>query len=870
MKLLFFLTMFCLLSCTDNKESPRQQLNINREWKFRLGDLEQDQLNLIDYSTWEDASLPHSFSIPYFLDNNVYQGYGWYYKEIEIPEEWMNKNISLEFEGAFIETELFVNSIEVGKHVGGYTGFNFDISKYIKPGKNKIAIRINNLWKPDVAPRAGDHQFSGGIYRDVYLNISDKLHIDWQGVFIQTPSVSKSEATCLALIEVKNNYQDNKEFTLVTQVLSPQGELLSTTKTATTLDAHQQIKINQVLPNINRPQLWSPDSPNLYTSKSSIYIGDEEIDRYDVSFGIRKFEWTADKGFFLNDKPFYIKGVNVHQDQAGWGDAVTNAAIYRDVQLIKDAGFNAIRGSHYPHDPAFSKACDEIGLLLFQESVLWGMGGSSGDRGWGTPPSSCYPTDPTDQNKFNLSVLSQLKEMIDSHKNHASIAAWSMCNEPFFTDSSTDSAMRDLLNQLTDSARAWDPTREVAIGGSQRKGIDRLGNGAIAFYNGDGASRTEFQDPKVPNLVSEYGSTTTYRPGEFAPGWGDILSAPEPNNDPFNPPAWRSGQIIWCGFDHGTVGGVGLATMGLIDYFRLPKRAYYWYQDAYKNNNPNPQEPIWPTKGIPSKVKLEATNYEFQNTNGTDDAQLILTILDKDGNHISNNVPVTLKIISGPGEFPTGRSIEFAPPSDSEASDISIRDGQAAISFRSYHAGTTVIEASSDGLTSSKIQIKTNGAPQWQEGITQPVKDRPYRRYVKETSKPNSATELLLAQNRPSWVSSSSKDSNKAFANDGDETTVWTPAKDDKQRWWKLGLEATYSIDKIQVVLPDDKPYKFSIAVSKDDKNWKTVVDSQTESKERIRLFSGEFGKEIAFIKIIFNSDEAALAEIYVGGVNEN
>jgi hypothetical protein len=267
-----------------------------------------------------------------------------------------------------------------------------------------------------------------------------------------------------------------------------------------------------------------------------------------------------------------------------------------------------------------------------------------------------------------------------------------LCNEPFFTSGSTDDAMKRLLNLETASARKWDPSREVAIGGAQRKSIDKLGKGAIAFSNGDGASRSDFQNPGVPNMVSEYGSTSCNRPGSFSPGWGDLSNGN-------NRPVWRSGQVIRCGFDHGTVGGTALATMGLIDYFRLPKRAYYWYKEAYKDGQTSPTEPVWPQSGTPAKLKLTASTTTISANDGTDDAQIIVTVEDANGTHVSNNVPVKLQIVHGPGEFPTGTSIQFMPESTDQSSDITIRDGQAAIAFRSYDGGKTVIKATADNLS---------------------------------------------------------------------------------------------------------------------------------------------------------------------------
>lgn len=182
-----------LHSAAYSVDFVRLKRNINREWKFVLSDIKGAEVTDFNDGDWQNISLPHSFSIPYFMWSKIYNGYGWYRKVIDIPTEWKDKNVTLEFEGSFIETEVYINGTYLGKHIGGYTGFFFDITRYLNAGKNVIAVRVNNLWKPDVAPRAGDHQFSGGIYRDVYLNVTDKLHVDVYGTFAYTAAISKKK-----------------------------------------------------------------------------------------------------------------------------------------------------------------------------------------------------------------------------------------------------------------------------------------------------------------------------------------------------------------------------------------------------------------------------------------------------------------------------------------------------------------------------------------------------------------------------------------------------------------------------------------------------------------------------------------------------
>ncbi len=842
----------------------RSRENINREWTFTFGNPADAETVGFDDTKWQRTNLPHSFSIPYFMGEEVYQGYGWYRKNLDIKPSWIGKNINLQFEGAFLETEVYVNGSYVGKHVGGYTGFDFDITPYIHAGRNLIAVRVNNIHKPDVAPRTGDHQFSGGIYRDMYLNITDPIHVDVNGTFVRTSDVTTESARINVLSDIINTSDEAADLEITTAILSPKGKKLSSVKTSSHIMPGKVVTVSQNLPVVKSPELWAPEHPSLYKAVTTVSRHGKQLDRYETSFGIRDFKWTAENGFFLNGKKYFLRGANVHQDQAGWGDAVTNAAARRDVKMIKDAGFNCIRGSHYPHDPAFAQACDELGIILFMENAFWGMGGSAGDRtDFGCPPPSCYPVNPAFQDNFDRSVLSQLKEMITIHRNSASIAAWSLCNEAFFTDNCTDERMKALLNQCTDSARAWDPIRQVAIGGCQRKGLDKLGKGAIAFYNGDGA---DFDYPGVPVLVSEYGSYDVDRPGRFESGFRNLEEKSyEGDGDPWNPPAWRSGHVIWCGFDHGTIGGRRLGTMGIIDYFRIPKREYYWYKEAYNNENPNPEEPQWATEGVPAKLSLSSEKTTLLSTDGTDDTQLLITVLDKEGHHISNSVPVTLEIVSGPGEFPTGRSIRFMPASNNEESDIRIADGLAAIAFRSYHGGKTVVKASSPGLEDAFITLTTKGTPVWREGKDIAVANRPYQRYASGLLK-ISSTDLLLAKNRPSWVSSWQEGAGNLNANDGDPSTNWLPATDDSKPWWRLDLEAAYNINGIRVELPNDKYAHYIIEVTANGSDWHTVVESTQKGKKQ-HFQCAEH--QVSGVRISFfpDSEQFGLAEVMIGGV---
>lgn len=840
-----------LTSITLFANGGREKTLLNNEWKFKLGNIYEAQKSNYPDDKWETIGLPHSFSIPYFLSQQFYVGYGWYRKTINIDKDQLKKQVSIEFEGVFQVAELFINGKEVGRHEGGYTGFSINISEQLKVGKNTIAIRVNNLWNPQIAPRAGEHVFSGGVYRNVYLVFTNSVHIDWYGTSVTTPTVSNKEASVKVKTDVVNAGKKNKTVQLISEIYSPSNNLVSTTTSSVKIEAGQTVQISQTYPPITSPQLWDIDNPKQYILIQKIVEGNKTIDVFETKFGIRQFEWTADRGFFLNGRHLYLKGANVHQDHAGWGDAVTNSAMFRDLKMLKDAGFNFIRGSHYPHSPAFSKACDDLGLLFWAEGVIWGTGGFAETDGYWN--SSAYPIYEKDRKGFHDSAKQQLTELIRIHRNHPSIIAWSMSNEPFFTKTETMNFMKELLTETVELSHQLDATRPAAIGGAQRPiGKDRIDLlGDIAGYNGDGGIIADFQNPGIPNLVSEYGSTTAVRPGGYDPGWGELTK-----NNTQHGVAWRSGHAIWCAFDHGSIAGSALGKMGIVDYFRLPKRAWYWYRNEYNNIAP----PEWPQEGIAAKLSISSDKTRDIKTDGTDDAFLTINVLDKQGKLITNSPDVTLRIISGPGEFPTGSSITF-----SKNSDITILEGAAAIELRSYYAGETWIEATSYGLERALIKLEFAGGKPWSPSI--PRFERPYKRFNNSEEKLKTYS---FGKNNPTFTSSAIEGHTGGMATDTQTGTWWEPSQSDKEPTWILDSERNLNITEVKYQFNGEINYKYRIETSEDKENWITAWDfsnnQKTQSTIHLKAINPTQGRFVRFIFSQNNTSIPQLSEVEVIG----
>ena len=694
--------------------------NFNQSWKFRRADVSGAEATAFDDSAWENVGLPHSFSLPYFMASSFYVGYGWYRKHFSVPSSWTGKNVSLEFQAAFHQTEIYVNGTKVGEHIGGYNGFSIDITSAIKTGDNVVAVRLNNRWNARIPPLTGDHTFQGGLYRNVFVVVTDPLHVTWYGTWVTTPTLATNSglsSTVAIKTEVRNKRPAAVNATLKTDIVDKDGRVVATISSQQQIAVGQTVTFDQTTPAISNPSLWHPDHPTMYRALSYLSDGTGTIDEFTTPFGFRWFSWSASQGFFLNGSHYWIQGANLHQDHAGWGAGVTDAALTRDVKMVKDAGMNFIRGSHYPKAPAFVEACDQLGLLFMSENNFWGGFGGAG--GW--PYNGAYPTTSADFAAFDANVLASLTDMIRINRNHPSIVVWSMGNENFFNGGPADRVIA-LLRSSVALTHQLDPPptgRPAAIGGAQaRIGSTEPGTlGDIAAYNGDGVG---YDNPGIPNMVSEYGAdVSTIRPGNYDPGWNNLTVM----NGMAAKPAWRSGISRWCMFDYGSHMGNQYINSGIVDYFRIPKRSYYWYRNSYANVPP----PTWPTSGTAAGLKLTSSTATLSAVDGTQDAWLLVTVVDSTGKPISNNVPVTLTIKSGPGEFPTGPSITFTPPGGGSASDIGIRDGQAAIEFRTYYSGASVIEATSPGLASSSVTITSQGSPVWVEGTSPKVAPRPYQ-----------------------------------------------------------------------------------------------------------------------------------------------
>ncbi|MEM8523823.1 MAG: glycoside hydrolase family 2 TIM barrel-domain containing protein [Bacteroidota bacterium] len=420
---LFFQTHSFAQSQIGFIENPRQKISLNQSWKFHLGDPDATFYEQkTDDTDWESIHVPHTLELTSLnlddspdtkLQETFQRKVGWYRRNIQVADS--ERKVFLEFEGAHQVTTLWVNGKKVGVHdIGGYTPFHFDITDVIKRGqRNQITLLVDNRKYDHVPPDPGpfDYIKFSGLYRDIYQVETNKVRLpfNWEfleaGVTFTTPSVDpvNGNATISIKTSLVNDAPIQKELTLVHRLIDKKGEVVLRLAETQTLKSGEIGRFNSVNGIEDNLYLWSTENPYLYRLNTMIYEGDQVLDGVECKVGIRKFEHHPREGFLLNGKPIKLIGMNRHQHYFFIGDAMPDALHYKDMLQLKKLGFNMMRTAHYPHDDAILEACDELGILVYEEAPTWiDIGGEA----WFD----------------NLDKAA--RRMVRNHRNHPSIVIW--------------------------------------------------------------------------------------------------------------------------------------------------------------------------------------------------------------------------------------------------------------------------------------------------------------------------------------------------------------------------------------------------------------------------------------------------------------
>lgn len=443
---------------SDAAAAMRKQL-FDFGWKFATGDYAGASEAVFDDSEWRTLNLPHDWSIegitrpdaPSGNDGGYFPtGTGWYRKYFTIPADYRGKKVGMYFEGVYMNAEIFINGTSLGIWPYGYSPFFHDLTPYIKFGEeNTIAVRVDNSMQKNCRWYTGS-----GIYRHVWLTVTDKVHVANWGTFVTTPEVSAGKATVQVATTLQNDSDTDRNVTLATSI-NNDGICQGTETTMVLLPAGTSREVKQII-TVESPALWSPETPELYTANSTVSEDGRTLDTVSQTFGIRSITYSAEEGLRLNGKQIKLYGGCIHHDNGILGAAAYDRAEERKVEMLKEAGFNAVRTSHNIPSETFLDACDRLGLLVIDEAF----------DGWRDS-----------KNTYDYSTLfdqwwkKDVSAMVLRDRNHPSIFCWSIGNEVIERKKlevvTTARKLRDAILELdstrpvTSALASWDSDWEI-------------------------------------------------------------------------------------------------------------------------------------------------------------------------------------------------------------------------------------------------------------------------------------------------------------------------------------------------------------------------------------------------------------------------
>ncbi|MGO8785966.1 MAG: glycoside hydrolase family 2 TIM barrel-domain containing protein [Terriglobia bacterium] len=567
--------------------NPRIRENFNRGWKFArqshgtgaLGSFDREneaaaqveprflQAHLSDYDDagWDAINVPHTWNAYDSMDEapGYWRGIGWYRKRFRLDRQYSGKAVFLEFEGASSVAEFWLNGQRVGEHKGGYTSFELDVTDSVKFGDvdNVLTVKVDNLFRDTLPPTVKtDYTFYGGIYRDVWLRISDLSYI--ADVFWSTPSVSEQAAELRLQSRIVNKAPHAVELTLVTQVFDPHGSLVKSLSIPVQVPPRETVEVTQSGGTVANPQLWSPDSPDLYRIRTTLVDGSRPLDAIENPLGFRWFKFDAQRGFFLNGKRVQLQGTTWHQVYPGMGNALPNSRHVKDMEIIRAMGVNFWRTSHYPHDPATMEASDRLGLLVWEELPINKEIGNTSE--------------------YIANCLTMANEMIRRDRNHPCIIVWGLAGEV----NAPPHVSKKVIAAIAERYRQLDPSRPVAMHEPRGEEMEALVDVAGLGVGKETDDRHR-RFPNRPYLTAEYAAATMGR-GIYGGGPESEDLACQKHEEylrQLNQRPWMAGGAIWHQFDYEgeTYDTVipHVVSFGMCDLWRIPKDVYYFYQSQW-------------------------------------------------------------------------------------------------------------------------------------------------------------------------------------------------------------------------------------------------------------------------------------------------
>jgi len=574
---------------TASASAVRTVEDFDSDWRFSKGDFPAAAMPAFDDSNWRRVNVPHDWSIegPFSPDLGSGNGYapgglGWYRRHFRLDPAEKGRDVTIEFDGVYDFSEVWINGVFVGARPYGYSSFAYDLTPYLKfgPEENVIAVRVDHSRFVDSRWYSGS-----GIYRHVRLCVTGQQHIAHWGTYVTISEVNDDEAVVRIETTVENSPGTETNLSLQSDILAPDGQLVASLTTSKITGAKAKQNSVQNI-KVIRPQLWSLESPALYTLRSRLKSGETVLDETTTAFGIRTIKFDSDKGFFLNGQPLKLKGVCIHHDAGCLGAAVPDKVLERRLRLLKEIGVNAIRTSHNPPAPELLDLCDRLGLLVMDEAFdeftpskkKWVSG-----RNNGLPSRFGYAE------MFDQWSVTDIQDMVRRDRNHPCVILWSIGNEiDYANDPFTDPVLGDdyqpgnppaqnlvkLAAPLIAAVKSLDRSRPVTAALANLKMSEAVGLPELldaVGYNYQEA-RYASDHEKFPQRII-YGSENSQ---QYA-AWRAVQ-----DND------YVAGQFLWTGIDY--LGEAGewpnrASGAGLLDLCGF-KKPLAWFRQSLWSDQP--------------------------------------------------------------------------------------------------------------------------------------------------------------------------------------------------------------------------------------------------------------------------------------------
>jgi beta-galactosidase len=606
----FFLPILLLLiSSMAFSLNPRKIENFGKNWKFNLGDIQNGQESGLNDSQWRTLDLPHDWSIEGQFSKDhpatpgggaLPGGIGWYRKTFNLPNSDQGCLVFIDFDGVYRNSEVWINGQYLGKRPYGYSSFRYELTSFLKYGKenNVLAVKVDNSQQPNSRWYSGS-----GIYRNVWMVITEKIAVDHWGTYVATSDVTEQSSKVLLQIKVRSAALKDQPIILRSVIIDKSGKEIAREETKNIASKESLTAITQNL-TVSNPIFWSIENPYLYKVRTTIVCDNNICDNYETSFGIRSFVFDKDKGFFLNGKHLKINGVCDHHDLGCLGAAINYRALERQLEILKGMGVNGIRTSHNPPTPELLDLCDKMGFIVMDEAFdMWKKKKTDFD----------YSLDWDQWHKRDL------EDMVLRDRNHPCIFIWSIGNEIL---EQWDSTGMSITRELTGIVKNLDNTRPVTSNLNDPKPQNYLVQAGVLDLIGFSYHQQDFINfpanfPGQKFIGSETVSALMTRgsydmPSDSIRRWPERWDRPFDKGSPdntcssydncsapwgsTNEETWKiikkynflSGQFIWTGFDY-----LGEPTpyswpsrssyFGIVDLAGFPKDIYYMYQSEWTN-----------------------------------------------------------------------------------------------------------------------------------------------------------------------------------------------------------------------------------------------------------------------------------------------